>query len=89
MVVSGVVGTVSALFSTVFYMAAALWLRWDLALVTFLLAPLFLVAARRFARRFAGRIKSAARDERTADGAITSVVEESLGNVVLTQAYNP
>jgi ATP-binding cassette subfamily B protein len=85
MVVSGVVGTVSALFSTVFYMAAALWLRWDLALVTFLLAPLFLVAA----RRFAGRIKSAARDERTADGAITSVVEESLGNVVLTQAYNP
>ncbi|MFH8733126.1 ABC transporter ATP-binding protein [Streptomyces sp. NPDC017964] len=84
MVVSGVVGTVSALFSTVFYAAAALWLRWDLALVTFLLAPLFLIAA----RRFAGRIKSAARDERTADGAITSVVEESLGNVVLTQAYN-
>ncbi|WP_240654522.1 ABC transporter ATP-binding protein [Streptomyces sp. AcE210] len=84
MVVSGVVGTASAVFSTVFYAVAALWLRWDLALVTFLLAPLFLVAA----RRFAGRIRSAARDERTADGAITSVVEESLGNVVLTQAYN-
>lgn len=84
MVVSGVVGTVSALFSALFYSAAALWLRWDLALVTFLLAPLFLVAA----RRFAGRIRTAAQDERTADGAITSVVEESLGNVVLTQAYN-
>lgn len=39
MVVSGVVGTVSAAFSAVFYAAAALWLRWDLALVTFLLAP--------------------------------------------------
>ncbi|WP_369234910.1 ABC transporter ATP-binding protein [Streptomyces sp. R21] len=84
MVVSGVVGTVSALFSAVFYSAAALWLRWDLALVTFLLAPLFLLAA----RRFAGRIKKASQDERAADGAITSVVEESLGNVVLTQAYN-
>ncbi|WP_404190895.1 ABC transporter ATP-binding protein [Streptomyces tauricus] len=84
MVVSGAVGAVSALFSAVFYSAAALWLRWDLALVTFLLAPLFLVAA----RRFAGRIQRAAQDERTADGAITSVVEESLGNIVLTQAYN-
>ncbi|MFJ8004543.1 ABC transporter ATP-binding protein [Streptomyces fagopyri] len=84
MVVSGVVGTVSAAFSAVFYAAAALWLRWDLALVTFVLAPLFLVAA----RRFSGRIRQASKDERTADGAITSVVEESLGNMVLTQAYN-
>jgi ATP-binding cassette subfamily B protein len=84
MVVSGVVGTVSAAFSAVFYATGALWLRWDLALVTFLLAPLFLVAA----RRFAGRIKTASQEERAADGAITSVVEESLGNVVLTQAYN-
>ncbi|MEU6381007.1 ABC transporter ATP-binding protein [Streptomyces sp. NPDC046909] len=84
MVVSGVVGTVAAAFSAVFYSAAALWLRWDLALVTFVLAPLFLLAA----RRFAGRIRTASQDERVADGAITSVVEESLGNVLLTQAYN-
>lgn len=84
MVVSGVVGTVSAAFSAVFYAAAAFWLRWDLALVTFVLAPFFLLAA----RRFSGRIKEASQDERVADGAITSVVEESLGNVVLTQAYN-
>ncbi|MFE7934658.1 ABC transporter ATP-binding protein [Streptomyces sp. NPDC057456] len=84
LVVSGVVGTISAAFSAVFYAAAALWLRWDLALATFVLAPLFLLAA----RRFSSRIKQAAQDERVADGAITSVVEESLGNVVLTQAYN-
>jgi ATP-binding cassette subfamily B protein len=84
MVVSGVVGTVSAAFSAVFYAAAAFWLRWDLALATFLLAPLFLFTA----RRFSGRIEKASQDERRADGAITSVVEESLGNVVLTQAYN-
>ncbi|MFD8816822.1 ABC transporter ATP-binding protein [Streptomyces sp. NPDC059627] len=84
MVVSGVVGTVAAAFSAVFYAAAAVWLRWDLALVTFVLAPLFLFAA----RRFSGRIRTASQDERVADGAITSVVEESLGNVILTQAYN-
>ncbi|MGP3773008.1 ABC transporter ATP-binding protein [Streptomyces sp. SDT5-1] len=84
MVVSGVVGTVSAVFSVLFYGAAALWLRWDLALATFVLAPLFLLAA----RRFAGRIGRAAREERAAEGAITSVVEESLGNIELTQAYN-
>ncbi|WP_320785037.1 ABC transporter ATP-binding protein [Streptomyces sp. CRN 30] len=84
MVVSGVVGTVSAAFSALFYAAAALYLRWDLALVTFVLAPLFLLAA----RRFSGRVAQASTDERTADGAITSVVEESLGAIVLTQAYN-
>jgi ATP-binding cassette subfamily B protein len=84
MVVSGVVGTVGAAFSAVFYAAAALWIRWDLALVTFVLAPLFLLAA----RRFSGRIKKASQEERAADGAITAVVQESLGNIVLTQAYN-
>ncbi|MEU1192121.1 ABC transporter ATP-binding protein [Streptomyces sp. NPDC005859] len=84
LVVSGVVGTISAAFSAVFYAAAALWLRWDLALATFVLAPHFLLAA----RRFSGRIRQASQEERVADGAITSVVEESLGNVVLTQAYN-
>ncbi|MFL4905306.1 ABC transporter ATP-binding protein [Streptomyces sp. MMS24-I2-30] len=84
LVVSGAVGAVSAVFSAVFYAAAAFWLRWDLALVTFVLAPLFLLAA----RRFAGRIKKASQDERVADGAITSVVTESLTNIVLTQAYN-
>ncbi|MER6527060.1 ABC transporter ATP-binding protein [Streptomyces sp. NPDC001508] len=84
LVVSGVVGSIGAAFSAVFYAAAAFWLRWDLALATFLLAPLFLLAA----RRFAGRVKKASRDERVADGAITSVVTEALGNIVLTQAYN-
>ncbi|NUH42469.1 ABC transporter ATP-binding protein [Streptomyces samsunensis] len=84
MVVSGVVSTVSAVFSTVFFSIAAFRLRWDLAMVTFFLAPLFWLAA----RRFSGRIGAVAREERVADGAITSVVEESLGNVVLTQAYH-
>ncbi|MER6357699.1 ABC transporter ATP-binding protein [Streptomyces sp. NPDC001634] len=84
MVVSGLVGAASAAFSAVFYAAAAFWLRWDLAAATFVLAPLFWLAA----RRFSGSIKSVSREGRVADGAITSVVEESLGNIVLTQAYD-
>nr|WP_262064281.1 ABC transporter ATP-binding protein [Streptomyces sp. STR69] len=83
LVVSGVVGTASAIFSALFYAAAAFWLRWDLAAATFVLAPLFWLAA----RRFSGSIKDVSRAGRVADGAITSVVEESLGNIVLTQAY--
>ncbi|MEU2777412.1 ABC transporter ATP-binding protein [Streptomyces sp. NPDC007162] len=84
LVVSGLVGAASALFSAVFYAAAAFWLRWDLAAATFVLAPLFWLAA----RRFSGSIKDVSREGRAADGAITSVVEESLGNIVLTQAYD-
>ncbi len=84
MVVSGLVGAASAVFSALFYAAAAFWLRWDLAAATFVLAPLFWLAA----RRFSGSIKDVSRQGRVADGAITSVVEESLGNIVLTQAYD-
>lgn len=84
MVVSGLVGAASAVFSALFYAAAAFWLRWDLAAATFVLAPLFWLAA----RRFSGSIKDVSRAGRVADGAITSVVEESLGNIVLTQAYD-
>ncbi|GGW14862.1 protein-tyrosine-phosphatase [Streptomyces capoamus] len=84
MVVSGLAGAASAAFSALFYAAAAFWLRWDLAAATFVLAPLFWLAA----RRFSGSIKDVSRAGRVADGAITSVVEESLGNIVLTQAYD-
>ncbi|REK90817.1 ABC transporter ATP-binding protein [Streptomyces inhibens] len=84
LVVSGLVQAATALFGVLFYAAAALWLRWDMALATFVLAPLFLITT----RRFTGRLKEVSRRERAADGAITSVVEEGLVNVVLTQAYN-
>ncbi|MGW7635361.1 ABC transporter ATP-binding protein [Streptomyces decoyicus] len=84
LVVSGFVQAITALFGVVFYAGAALWLRWDLALATFALAPLFWFATSRFTHR----VKEVSRRERAADGAITSVVEEGLVNVVLTQAYN-
>ncbi|GAA3485375.1 ABC transporter ATP-binding protein [Streptomyces yanii] len=84
LVVSGIVGVASALFSTIFFSAAALWLRWDLALATFVLVPLFFVMT----RMFTARLREVSRRGRAADGAITAVVEETLVNVVLTQAYN-
>lgn len=84
LVVTGIVGAASALFSTLFYAAAALWLRWDLALATFLMVPLFWFTT----RRFAGPLRAVSRRGRAADGAITAVVEETLVNVVMTQAYN-
>lgn len=81
--VSGLIGTASAMFSAVVYAAAAFWLRWELAAATFVLAPSSgwppggspPVSGPSHAR--AG----------VADGTVTSVVEESLGNLVLTQAY--
>ncbi|MFF2009076.1 ABC transporter ATP-binding protein [Streptomyces sp. NPDC058195] len=84
LVVSGIVGAASALFGTVFYAAAALWLRWDLALATFVMVPILLFVT----RRFAGPLRAVSRRGRAADGAITAVVEETLVNVVMTQAYN-
>ncbi len=82
MLVSGLVGAASAAFSALFYAVAAFWLRWDLATAAFVLAPLFWPAA----CRFSGSVGDVSRAGRVADGAITSVVEESLGNIVLTQA---
>ncbi|ARF56569.1 ABC transporter ATP-binding protein [Streptomyces gilvosporeus] len=84
LVVSGVVQAATAVFGLVFYAGAALLLRWDLALATFGLVPLFFAAT----RQFTGRLREVSRRERRAEGAITAVVEETLVNVVLTQAYN-
>jgi ATP-binding cassette subfamily B protein len=52
--------------------------------VSFAIAPLFWVAVRSFTSRF----RDAAVRERESDGAMTSVVEESLSNQALVQAYN-
>ncbi|MFF2408113.1 ABC transporter ATP-binding protein [Streptomyces sp. NPDC058092] len=84
LVVSGIVRAASAVFSTLFYAAAALWLRWDLALATLLMVPLFWFTTSRFTRP----LRAVSRRGRAADGAITAVVEETLVNVVMTQAYN-
>jgi ATP-binding cassette subfamily B protein len=84
LVASGVVETFTAAISAVCFAAAALWLRWDLALAAFAVAPLFWLAA----KWFSGRLKTAARDERSVNGEISSAVEEGLANFAVVQAYN-
>jgi ATP-binding cassette, subfamily B, bacterial len=81
---SGLVETVSAIVTAVFYAGAALIVSWQLALASFVLAPLFGLAARSFSKR----IKTVSRDERDYNGMITTAVQESLTNLTLVQAYN-
>jgi ATP-binding cassette, subfamily B, bacterial len=83
-VASGVIKTITSAISALFFAGAALYVRWDLALASFAVAPLFLIAVRSFTARF----RDAAVRERASNGAMTSVVEESLSNQALVQAYN-
>ncbi|MCW2947680.1 MAG: transporter related protein [Actinoallomurus sp.] len=83
-VASGVIQIVTSAISAVLFAGAALYVRWDLALVSFAVAPLFWIAVRNFTSRF----RDAAVRERQSSGAMTSVVEESLSNQALVQAYN-
>ncbi|MEU6128601.1 ABC transporter ATP-binding protein [Saccharopolyspora sp. NPDC047091] len=84
LVASGMVETGTALFSVVLYAGAALYLRWDLALLSFALAPAFWLVA----RRFSAGIREASRDERAGNGEIAGVVAEGLGHVELVQSAN-
>ncbi|MGC5016487.1 ABC transporter ATP-binding protein [Streptosporangium sp. DT93] len=81
---TGLVKLFTTLASVVFFAGAAFYVRWDLALLTFLLVPAFLVVAKIFASRF----RTAAARERFSNGAMNSVIEESLSNQSLVQSYN-
>jgi ABC-type multidrug transport system fused ATPase/permease subunit len=83
-VLSGVADAMSYVFQIVFFAAALFYLRWELALVSLFVAPLFWLSARRFSRL----IKRASREKRRRSGSISSVAEESLSNAALVQAYN-
>jgi ABC-type multidrug transport system fused ATPase/permease subunit len=82
--VSGVSDAFSNVVTIAVFAGVLLYLQWQLALVSFLAAPLFWALARRFSRL----IKQASREKRRRSGSISSVAEESLGNVALVQAYN-
>ena len=84
LVLSGVASMLGYLLRIAFFSAALFYLRWDLAVVSLAAAPLFLVTARRFARRR----KAAAREARRRNGAMSAVAEESLANVQLVQAFH-
>jgi len=81
---SGLVKLFTTLVSVVFFAGAAFYIRWDLALLTFLLVPAFLLVSKGFASRF--RVVSAR--ERLSNGIMNSVIEEGLSNQSLVQAYN-
>ena len=83
-VLSGLVSTLSYVFTIVGYAGALFYLNWQLALAATVTAPLFLIVS----RCFAGRIKSASREKRRREGAATAVAEESFSNAALVQAYD-
>ncbi|MGH3754984.1 MAG: ABC transporter ATP-binding protein, partial [Pseudonocardiaceae bacterium] len=82
-VLSGVIGIVANLMKIVVFAGVLFYLDWRLALVSLIAVPVFWAAARAFARR----IKIVSREVRARAGSITTVAEESLGNVTLIQAY--
>jgi ATP-binding cassette subfamily B protein len=72
-----------ALARVLFYGGAMLLLDWQLALVAFVVAPLFGWASERFARRF----KKVAKEKSRRNGSMTSVAEESLAALSLVQVH--
>jgi ATP-binding cassette subfamily B protein len=82
-VLSAITSLTSATVQLVIYVGALFFLQWKLALVALTVAPLFWYAA----RRFSGRTKSLSREKQRLSGVIGSVVEQTLSNVTLVQAY--
>jgi ATP-binding cassette, subfamily B, bacterial len=81
---SGLVRLFMTIASVIFFAGAAFYIRWDLALVTFVMVPAFLLVSKYFAAKF----RNAAARERLSNGTMNSVIEESLANQSLVQAYN-
>ncbi|HET9172265.1 MAG TPA: ABC transporter ATP-binding protein [Actinospica sp.] len=84
LLIGGVVAMASEVIGVLMFAGTAIYLRWDLALVSFAVAPLFWLVTRGFTRPFA----RASRRERAGNGAIAAVVEENVQNMMLVQAYN-
>jgi ATP-binding cassette subfamily B protein len=84
LVASGLVRLVASVVSIVLFAGAAFYVRWDLALAACALVPLFWLVS----KVFAGRVQQAAAEERASNGSISSVIEESLSNQAIVQAYN-
>jgi ATP-binding cassette, subfamily B, bacterial len=84
MVCSGLVALAAAILSTILFAAAAIVIQWQLALVTFAIAPLFWLAS----TGFSNFLSRASAKERYVSGSYSSAVEESLANQALVQAFN-
>ncbi len=81
---NGLAEGVSHVLKLVFFVGALFWIDARLAAISLIVAPPFWFIG----RRFAARVKALAREQRARDGIVTTVVEESLGNAPLVQAYN-
>jgi len=84
LVSSGLVEAAAAAVSVILFAASAIILQWQLALITFAVAPLFWLAT----RGFSGRLSQASGQERAASSSLASAVEESLANQALVQAFS-
>ncbi|HZZ47860.1 MAG TPA: ABC transporter ATP-binding protein [Pseudonocardia sp.] len=83
LVLSGAVTTFATLFELVLLTGVLLYLNWRLALLSFVLAPIFAVLSGQFTRR----IREFSRRARQRDGAIATVAEETFANSIFIQAY--
>ncbi|NUR01803.1 MAG: ABC transporter ATP-binding protein, partial [Streptomyces sp.] len=83
LVASAPVDLVTTAVSAVVFGVAAFWTSWQLALVTFAVAPVIWFGA----RVFGTLMRTATRDERDSNGRLASLLEESLANMPLVQAY--
>jgi subfamily B ATP-binding cassette protein MsbA len=81
---NGLADSLAQALELVFFIGALFVLDPRLALISLLVAPPFWFVG----RRFASRVKALAREQRARDGAIAAIVEESLSNAPLVQAYN-
>ncbi len=82
MVSAGPVEALTGLVSVLLFGGAALFARWDLALVSFAAAGVLLVTARRFGRA----ATSAGAAERAAYGAVASAVDDNVSAMALAQS---
>ncbi len=83
LLLGGVVDGVGALARLFFFAGALLLLDWQLALVSFVVAPLFWWTSRRFGRR----LKEVSRERRRRAGSMASVAEESIAMLTLVQLH--
>ncbi|MGW1050458.1 ABC transporter ATP-binding protein [Streptomyces sp. NPDC002521] len=83
LVASAPVELITSAVGAVVFAVAALWTSWQLALITLAAGPLIWFGA----RWFGTLMRSATRAERDSNGRLASLLEESLANMPLVQAY--
>ncbi|WP_079178928.1 ABC transporter ATP-binding protein [Streptomyces humi] len=84
LVASAPVELLTSAVSALVFAVAALRTSWRLALITFAAAPLIWFGA----RAFGTLMRTATRAERDSNGRLASLLEESLANMSLVQAYS-